>query len=156
VACRSLLRLGYTVVGIDTAALPLGLHSRYGSRVLEPGGRLLLTLDNVAHPLILLRNGPLQGLVLRLGVVPYRMGATLGPSQLRRAVEAAGLEVTELSAVSHAPLVPAGGTGQPLALGRAGAATDPLAHRPLPDDPGHQAAALNHPGRSAEPTGPQP
>jgi hypothetical protein len=73
--------------------------------VLEPGGRLLLTLDNGAHPLILLRSGLLQGLLVRLGVVPYRMGATLGPRQLRRAVEAAGLEVTELSAVSHAPRV---------------------------------------------------
>ena len=75
------------------------------TRVLEPGGRLLVTLDNGAHSLILLRNGVLQGVLRRLGLVRYHVGTMLGPSQLRCAVEAAGLEVKELTPVSHAPRV---------------------------------------------------
>jgi len=74
-------------------------------RVLRPGGTLILTLDNPANPLIWLRNGPLLGLLRRVGIVPYQVGATLGPRSLKRAVQATGLDVVEATAVMHCPRV---------------------------------------------------
>jgi len=74
-------------------------------RVLRPGGRLILTLDNPANPLIRLRNGPLLRLLRRLGIVPYQVGATLGPRALAAAVRDAGFEVVEATAVMHCPRV---------------------------------------------------
>jgi len=74
-------------------------------RVLRPGGQLLLTLDNRANPLVALRNvlpfGPLNA----LGIVPYQVGATCGPQELRRIVCAAGFEVLEVGAILHCPRV---------------------------------------------------
>jgi SAM-dependent methyltransferase len=72
-------------------------------RVLRPGGTLILTLDNPANPLIWLRNGPLLRLLRRIGIVPYEVGATLGPRSLERAVQAAGFDVIETTAVMHCP-----------------------------------------------------
>jgi SAM-dependent methyltransferase len=72
-------------------------------RVLRPGGTLILTLDNPANPLIWLRNGPLLGLLRRIGIVPYQVGATLGPRTLERVLQAAGLDVVETTAVLHCP-----------------------------------------------------
>jgi len=72
-------------------------------RVLRPGGTLILTLDNPANPIIWLRNGPLLGLLRRIGIVPYQVGATLGPRALERAVHAAGFTVIETTAVMHCP-----------------------------------------------------
>lgn len=72
-------------------------------RVLRPGGTLILTLDNPANPLIWLRNGPLLGLLRRIGIVPYQVGATLGPRALERAVQAVGLNVVATTAVMHCP-----------------------------------------------------
>jgi SAM-dependent methyltransferase len=74
-------------------------------RVLEPGGRLVITLDNGANPLVLLRNA-LPGWPLRaLGLVPYPVGATCGPRGLRRLLAAAGFEVEATRAVMHCPRV---------------------------------------------------
>jgi SAM-dependent methyltransferase len=72
-------------------------------RVLRPGGTLILTLDNPANPLIWLRNGPLLGLLRRIGIVPYQVGATLGRRSLERAVHTAGFRVVETTAVMHCP-----------------------------------------------------
>ena len=72
-------------------------------RVLRPGGTLILTLDNPANPLVWLRNGPLLRLLRRIGIVPYQVGATLGPRSLERAVQAAGFDVVETTAVMHCP-----------------------------------------------------
>jgi SAM-dependent methyltransferase len=74
-------------------------------RVLRPGGTLILTLDNPVNPLIWLRNGPLLGLLRRVGIVPYQVGVTLGPRALRKTVQAAGLDVVEMAAVMHCPRV---------------------------------------------------
>lgn len=74
-------------------------------RVLRPGGTLILTLDNPANPLIWLRNGPLLGLFRRIGIVPYQVGATLGPRAVEKAVRGAGLDPIETTAVMHCPRV---------------------------------------------------
>jgi SAM-dependent methyltransferase len=73
------------------------------SRVLRPGGRLVLTLDNPGNPLIWLRNGPLSQVVRRLGIVPYQVGRTLHRRPLVEALQAAGFEVRQLDAVLHCP-----------------------------------------------------
>jgi SAM-dependent methyltransferase len=72
-------------------------------RVLRPGGQLVLTMDNPANPLIGLRNGPLLAVLRRIGIVPYQVGATLGPRALAAAVRDAGFEIVEATAVMHCP-----------------------------------------------------
>lgn len=73
------------------------------SRVLRPGGQLILTLDNLAQPLIWLRSVLPQRLMMRLGLVPYAVGKTLRPRQLHASCRAAGLEVRTMTAVLHCP-----------------------------------------------------
>jgi hypothetical protein len=79
------------------------LHDLY--RVREVDGRLLLTLDNLANPVIAVRNTLLSRLLNRLGIVPYYVGATCGPHRLRHLLRAASFEVCELTAVMHCPRV---------------------------------------------------
>jgi SAM-dependent methyltransferase len=72
-------------------------------RVLEPGGRLLITLDNGANPLVLLRNALPRSLLSRLRLVPYPIGVTCGPGRLRRLLAEAGFEVEASRGVMHCP-----------------------------------------------------
>ena len=74
-------------------------------RVLRPGGVLILTLDNLANPVIRLRNALPFGLTHGAGLVPYPVGRTHGPEALDALVRQAGFAVTETSAVMHAPRV---------------------------------------------------
>jgi SAM-dependent methyltransferase len=76
-------------------------------RVLCPGGQLLLTLDNMANPLIALRNVLPFRWLHRMGVVPYYVGVSCGPTGLRRILERVGLEVAEMTAILHCPRVAA-------------------------------------------------
>jgi SAM-dependent methyltransferase len=97
------------------------------ARMLRPRGTLILTLDNPANPLLVLRRAaPL--LWWRLGVVPYRLGATLRSTALRDAIEGAGLRATEVAAVLHAPRFPADLASRWL-RGKRDAAADPLSRR---------------------------
>lgn len=70
-------------------------------RVLRPGGTLLLTLDNLANPVIALRQRLSGRLLKRLDLVPYFVGATCGPSRLRRMVAGAGFRIEEMGAIMH-------------------------------------------------------
>jgi SAM-dependent methyltransferase len=72
-------------------------------RVLEPGGRLVLTLDNGANPLVLLRNALPGSLLSGLRLVPYPIGVTCGPRRLRRLLGEAGFEVEASRGVMHCP-----------------------------------------------------
>ena len=74
-------------------------------RVLRPAGRLVITLDHPANPLVWLRNGPLLNRFRRWGVVPYSVGATLGPKRLANLVRESGLEVRQTEAILHCPRV---------------------------------------------------
>ncbi len=76
-------------------------------RVLRPGGRLLLTLDNLSNPVIALRDILPDRLLTGLRLVPYYVGATCGPKRLRALIEQAGLELEEIGAVMHCPRMPA-------------------------------------------------
>ena len=73
-------------------------------RILVPAGRLILTLDNPVHPLIAVRNRS-ASFWRRIGVVPYRVGETLGPRALRAELTALGFEVVALGAVQHFPRI---------------------------------------------------
>ena len=77
------------------------------SRVLRPGGRLIVSFDNLANPLVWLRNILPFALLHRIGLVPYFVGATLDRAQLVAALHAAGFEVTETRAIMHCPRAPA-------------------------------------------------
>jgi len=74
-------------------------------RVLRVDGQLLLTLDNLANPVIALRSVLPFRLLNRLNIVPYYVGATFGLSRLRNNLEQVGLEVLDVSAVMHFPRI---------------------------------------------------
>jgi SAM-dependent methyltransferase len=74
-------------------------------RVLKPGGTLLLTLDNLANPVIALRRILPFRLLHRLGLVPYYVGVTCGPLRLRRLLQQAGFTVHHSSVMLHCPRV---------------------------------------------------
>ncbi|MBM4267501.1 MAG: class I SAM-dependent methyltransferase [Deltaproteobacteria bacterium] len=73
-------------------------------RVLAPGGRLLITLDNPTHPLVAVRALGVR-LWRRLGVVPYEVGVTLDARALHETLEATGFEVLHAGAAQHFPRV---------------------------------------------------
>jgi SAM-dependent methyltransferase len=74
-------------------------------RVLAPGGSLILTLDNLANPMVALRNALPFALVHRLGLVPYYVGATFAPEEGAASLEAAGFAVMKMDAILHCPRV---------------------------------------------------
>lgn len=75
------------------------------SRVLAPGGRLVLTLDNPANPVVWLRQNLPRGAVDRSGLVPYFCGATVHPRDMAEVLAKAGLVVEAMSANMHCPRV---------------------------------------------------
>lgn len=72
-------------------------------RVLRPGGKLILTLDNPANPIIALRNVLPFRPLHRLGVLPYFVGATAGPRSLPPRLRQVGFGVEEVGSVMHCP-----------------------------------------------------
>lgn len=72
-------------------------------RVMAPGATLLLTLDNLANPAVALRNAlPLRWL-RRVGLVPYPVGATLGPRGLERLLRTLDYDLLDKAAMLHCP-----------------------------------------------------
>jgi SAM-dependent methyltransferase len=74
-------------------------------RVLVPGGRLILTLDNPRNPLIWLRNALPPGIASRTGLMPFAVGETLTESEGRRALAASGFAVDATQFLLHVPHV---------------------------------------------------
>jgi SAM-dependent methyltransferase len=68
------------------------------ARVLEPDGRLIITLDNRQNIF-----DPLLRLVNRMGLVPYYLGRSYRVKELRAELEAAGFLVEETTAILHNP-----------------------------------------------------
>lgn len=99
------------------------------ARVLQPGGTLVLTLDNPANPIValgkLLPREALNRIWLRwadassrIGLLPYHVGATYGRSRLCSVLRTAGFAVEDTTAIVHAPRPVAVMVGQRLARGR--------------------------------------
>ncbi len=76
-------------------------------RVLAPGGTLVVTFDNPHNPVVWLRNHLPFDWLHRLRLVPYYVGETYSRREAHSQLTAAGLTVTEVTAVSHAPRAPA-------------------------------------------------
>lgn len=74
-------------------------------RVLAPGGRVILTLDNPANPVVALRNALPFSPLHRIGMVPYFVGVTLKASEARAVLTDSGLFVKASTAVMHCPRV---------------------------------------------------
>jgi SAM-dependent methyltransferase len=70
-------------------------------RVTRPGGVLVVTLDNPWHPLVAIRNIIPGGLLRRLGLQPYFVGATLSLRALTTAVTSAGWQVDNTTTLMH-------------------------------------------------------
>lgn len=80
----------------DAADLERGLRELV--RVLAPGGRLIVTLDNrqnIFDPLLRLAN--------RLGWLPFFVGHSLTIRELQTLLEAIGLQVIDTTAILHNP-----------------------------------------------------
>lgn len=76
----------------------LGRSLRELARVLEVGGRLIITLDNRQNIF-----DPLLRLVSWLGYVPYYLGRSYTVREVRRELEEAGFTVDETTAILHSP-----------------------------------------------------
>jgi SAM-dependent methyltransferase len=76
----------------------LGVSLRELARVLEPGGRLIITLDNRQNVF-----DPLLRLAHRVGWVPYYLGRSYRVTELREELSGAGLEVEATTAILHNP-----------------------------------------------------
>ena len=74
-------------------------------RILVPGGTLVLTLDNLTNPVIAVRNALPYKLTHSVGLVPYPIGKTQGPTRIHRLVEEAGFDVEDCTAIMHAPRI---------------------------------------------------
>jgi len=81
----------------------LALAASELSRVIRPGGRLLVTLDNRQNPVVALRTSLSFGAMRRLRIVPYFVGKTCGRRGLVAILERCGLRVRETTAVMHCP-----------------------------------------------------
>jgi len=74
-------------------------------RVLKPGKEMILTLDNLANPVILLRNSLPFRLLYYMKIVPYYVGVTLGPFRLQRLLKDVGFKILEVDTIMHCPRV---------------------------------------------------
>ncbi len=73
------------------------------TRILRPGGVLILTMDNPSNPVLAVRNSLPFSLTHKVGLVPYPVGRTYDVRTMCRMTEEAGLDVTHVTAIMHAP-----------------------------------------------------
>jgi SAM-dependent methyltransferase len=81
----------------------IGRSLRELHRVLRPGGRLIVTFDNRANPLIRLRNALPASLGVRTGLAPFTVGHTVDAAAGRTALADAGFAVDATAHLLHAP-----------------------------------------------------
>jgi SAM-dependent methyltransferase len=93
--------------GIDEFATAL----REIHRVIRPGGRLVLTVDNPYHPLVAVRNVLPATLARAIRPTLYPSAWTCGPATLGGLLRRAGFQVLETTAILHFPRVIAAAAG---------------------------------------------
>lgn len=74
-------------------------------RVIRPGGKLLITLDNLANPIVKLRQAMPFELLNRINLVPYYCGQSIHPKKFQQVFEDVSLTVDSLTSVMHCPRV---------------------------------------------------
>jgi len=89
-------------------------------RVLRPGGRLVLTLDNPRCPPVAVRHRLPSGLAHALMRVRFEPGWACDQRRLRRLLSQAGFDVREMSAVLHFPRIALDLADRALRNGRTG------------------------------------
>ncbi len=67
-------------------------------RVLRPGGRLIITLDNRQNLF-----DPLLRLASTMGFVPYYLGRSYSMDELKTALDGAGFDVLDVTGILHSP-----------------------------------------------------
>lgn len=72
-------------------------------RILKPGGQLILTLDNLANPVVAVRNAIPFAWLKRLGIMRYFVGVSCGPRGMRKLLIESGWRIEEMDAVLHCP-----------------------------------------------------
>ncbi len=72
-------------------------------RVLCQNGKMIVTFDNLANPVILLRNFLAQKSLLSSKVVPYFVGKTVTPWKLEEYLKKTGFVINDVSTVMHFP-----------------------------------------------------
>ena len=77
------------------------------ARILKPGGRLILMMDNPSNPLVRLRNSLPVAWLVRLGLVPYYMGVTTGHTALEAGLSKRNFRVLGSTAIMHCARMPA-------------------------------------------------
>jgi SAM-dependent methyltransferase len=80
-------------------------------RVMRPGGRLVLTIDNPYHPLVAARNILPAVMAGVIRPTPYPSAWTCGPETLARLLDEAGFQVLETTAILHFPRIVAAVAG---------------------------------------------
>ena len=80
--------------------LDIGASLNQLTRSLKQGGILIVTLDNGTNIL-----NPLMQILVRMKLMPYHIGPTLSIEQLVGALEKAGLQVTNTTALIHNPRI---------------------------------------------------
>jgi SAM-dependent methyltransferase len=74
-------------------------------RVTVPGGRVVVSLDNLFNPVIAIRSVVPFRLLRALGLVPYYVGATFSGRRLSATMRAVGFDVTRTATFMHVPRV---------------------------------------------------
>jgi ubiquinone/menaquinone biosynthesis C-methylase UbiE len=72
-------------------------------RVLVPGGRMFLSMDNLSNPLVYLRNMLPMDRLLRWGIISYPIGISCTPKDLHRRLGKAGFTICRSTAMLHCP-----------------------------------------------------
>jgi len=74
-------------------------------RILQPGGTLIITLDNPSNPIVFLRNLLPSRLLKSFGLIPFDMGVTISKHELIRILKSSGFEVHNYTAIVHSPRI---------------------------------------------------